>query len=131
MTLIAASDPTQQPALDPAALEGLWELVDDDDTSFLEDLFGSYLVNVQESLAGIRSFLVAGEFDAIRREAHTLKGASGNVGAMVLSALCRQLESSAEAQDASAIEADQASIAAESRRVRLAISRILPELPVA
>ena len=46
MTLLAASDVELAPALDPDSMEALWDLVEDGDTSFLEDIFSTFLESI-------------------------------------------------------------------------------------
>jgi HPt (histidine-containing phosphotransfer) domain-containing protein len=77
------------PIFDPQTLEQLQELVDGDDTSFLLDLFESYLSTARESIETLRHEL---DQDVLRRAAHTLKGSSLNVGASRVADLCKTLE---------------------------------------
>jgi HPt (histidine-containing phosphotransfer) domain-containing protein len=84
------SSSSQAPVFDPETLEQLKDLVDGDDTSFLSDLFESYLRTATESLSTLRE---APSNDVMHRAAHTLKGSSLNVGAIGVASVCRQLES--------------------------------------
>lgn len=77
------------PIFDPHTLEQLQELVDGDDTSFLLDLFESYLSTARESIETLRH---EADQDLLRRAAHTLKGSSLNVGASRVADLCKTLE---------------------------------------
>jgi len=131
MTLLAASDLDLAPALDPEALEGLWELVEDDDTSFLEDLFSTFLASIPGVVASVRAALDGGDLDTVRREAHGLKGASGNVTALVLAERCQELENAARDGDPEAVRAHLDAVEAEARRVRLAVANSLPSLSLA
>lgn len=86
---------SELPILDPATLEQLLELIDGNDTSFLTDLFESYLSTAKDNIT-----LLRGEVDheVLRRAAHTLKGSSLNVGASRVAELCRHLESQLRAE---------------------------------
>jgi histidine phosphotransfer protein HptB len=77
------------PVFDPQTLEQLQELVDGDDTSFLLDLFESYLTTARETIETLRHEV---DQDVLRRAAHTLKGSSLNVGAARVADLCKILE---------------------------------------
>lgn len=77
------------PIFDPHTLEQLHELVEGDDTSFLFDLFESYLSTARESIQMLREEV---DQDVLRRAAHTLKGSSLNVGAVRVAELCKVLE---------------------------------------
>ena len=54
----------------------------DDEMSEIRALLDEYLVQTDEMMASLRQALASGDADALRRQAHTLKGASGSVGAM-------------------------------------------------
>lgn len=131
MTLLAASDQDLAPALDPEGLEGLLELVDEGDMSFLEDLYGSFLDSIPAALAAATGFLDAGDLESVGREAHSLKGASANVAALPLSDLCREVEDAARDGNAAGVREGLAAIAEEARRVRMAVANSLPSLSLA
>jgi HPt (histidine-containing phosphotransfer) domain-containing protein len=82
-----ASDDTS--VFDPETLGQLRDLIDADDTSFLDDLFQSYLKTASEVLETLRA---DPSNDTLHRAAHTLKGSSLNVGAIHVASLCKQLE---------------------------------------
>lgn len=84
------SHQNESPVFDSATLEQLRELVDQDDVSFLYDLFESYLATARDSIHSLRS---DEDLEVLRRAAHTLKGSSLNVGATQVAELCRHLES--------------------------------------
>src|SRR5690606_17151875 len=70
-------------------LEQLGELIDEGDTSFLDDLFASYLETAEQNLQTLRT---DSDPETLRRAAHTLKGSSLNVGATGVAGLCKSLE---------------------------------------
>lgn len=86
---------SELPILDPATLEQLQELIDGNDTSFLTDLFESYLSTAKDSIDLLRGEV---DQDVLRRAAHTLKGSSLNVGASRVADLCKRLESQLRAE---------------------------------
>lgn len=89
------SHTSELPIFDPATLEQLRELIDGDDTSFLNDLFESYLSTAKDSIDSLRGDT---DQEVLRRAAHTLKGSSLNIGASRVADLCRQLENALRAQ---------------------------------
>jgi HPt (histidine-containing phosphotransfer) domain-containing protein len=93
---------TELPIFDPATLEQLRELIDGDDTSFLKDLFESYLATARDSIESLRG---DGGPEILRRAAHTLKGSSLNVGASRVADLCKHLESALRAHPPSDLAA--------------------------
>ena len=62
----------------------------------LEDEFGvlisTYLTDAQFRLQLIQNGINSQDFDAVRLAAHSLKGASANLGGLILAQLCEQLE---------------------------------------
>lgn len=86
---------SELPIFDPATLEQLGELIDGDDTSFLSDLFESYLATAQDSIRSLRDDT---DQEILRRAAHTLKGSSLNVGAARVADLCKHLENQLRAR---------------------------------
>ncbi len=62
----------------------------------LEDEFGilisTYLADAKLRLQLIEQGLQNQDYDAVRLAAHSLKGASANIGALILAQLCEQLE---------------------------------------
>jgi HPt (histidine-containing phosphotransfer) domain-containing protein len=89
------SHTSELPIFDPATLEQLRELIDGDDTSFLNDLFESYLSTAKDSIDSLRGDT---DQEVLRRAAHTLKGSSLNIGASRVADLCRQLENALRSQ---------------------------------
>ena len=81
------------PAIDPSALEALRALQAPGAPDIRERVIGLYLQQTPRQLEDLRSALAGGDTSAVARAAHTVKSSSANVGAMRLSALCRELES--------------------------------------
>ena len=77
--------------LDPAVIDTLRELASGD-PAFLNDLFTMYLDQAHDSLRSLRTALDAGDRVRFSRAAHSLAGASLNVGAQSLGQLCQRIE---------------------------------------
>ena len=77
--------------IDSGALAALREMTGDD-PDFIAEMIDAYFDDTASLLAGMREALAAGDAEALRRAAHTLKSNSATFGAMALSALCRELE---------------------------------------
>lgn len=77
--------------LDEAALAELQNLLEDE----FRDLLETFLDDARLRRSDLAERIVAGVADDIRRSAHSFKGSSLNVGALRLSAFCKQLEDSA------------------------------------
>ena len=64
----------------------------DGDREFEEEVLGVFLGDTRDRLQVLGNALVAGDVETTHHEAHTIKGACGNVGAWRLQALARELE---------------------------------------
>jgi HPt (histidine-containing phosphotransfer) domain-containing protein len=81
------------PELDPAAIERLRRLGGDALTGKMASLF---LGLAPERLRAAHEGLIAGDHDAIRRAAHSLKSSAGNIGAGAILEDSGRLEDAAE-----------------------------------
>ena len=81
-------------AIDDAILDQLLETVGGD-TSFLAELIASYLSDSPQLLAEMGKSAAGGDAASLRRAAHTLKSTSASLGAIRLSAVCREIETAA------------------------------------
>ena len=79
--------------LDALQLKELKEVLEDEFRVLVE----TYLQDAVLRLQLIRKAFEAGDNDGGRQAAHSLKGASANLGANQLSALCEKIEHSAKA----------------------------------
>ncbi len=77
--------------LDTQLLEELKMVMEDEFTALME----TFLSESARQFAEAQGAWQSSDLDALRRHAHSLKGSSGNVGAVGLQALCADLEHSA------------------------------------
>ncbi len=89
--------------LDRSQIELLLDL-DDGEGGALSEIVEEYIAHGKQVWVELRRTLTAGDVAALERSAHTLKGASANVGASTLAQLCGALESHARME-----QLDQAS----------------------
>jgi HPt (histidine-containing phosphotransfer) domain-containing protein len=80
------------PILDQEAIDNLRLLDPDGGDTFLREIIGIFLEDTPKRLAEIDQSLAAGDTATFVRAAHTIKGASSNVGAAALRAVAEQLE---------------------------------------
>jgi two-component system, sensor histidine kinase and response regulator len=81
-----------------------WTTIDetcDGDTEFAVELAATFAVSSEQSLTQIRDALASGDLPAAQRAAHSLKGASGSIGATLARALAADLEYAAKEGNAS------------------------------
>ncbi len=74
--------------LDPNVFNEMRELMDDALGAFIN----TYLDNSPKLIAHIDTGLASGDMDAVKHNAHQLKGGSGSIGAMHLFELAKQIE---------------------------------------
>jgi two-component system, sensor histidine kinase and response regulator len=94
------------------------ESIAGDDKGFIDELFRAFIEGTTDTLNALRDSLAKRDFAAAAREAHKLKGASGNIGANRLQELARQLEASAVRSDAKAFVQELEATVSEAQRVQ-------------
>lgn len=87
--------------LDAAVLSNLLSIMEDEYPLLVE----TFLCDSEERLRSIRSALADGDGAALRHAAHSFKGSCGNMGANLLTNLCKQLEERARHGDLAGAEA--------------------------
>lgn len=85
---------TADPVLNPAVLQQYAQRK----TGLLERLVTAWLEEAPVYHRNIRAGGVSQDFDLVKINAHSLKSSSSNLGAVRLSKLCQELESSASAK---------------------------------
>ncbi|MBL8398399.1 MAG: response regulator [Candidatus Accumulibacter sp.] len=79
--------------LNPRALETIRRLPGANGAALVGKVIAAFLDDTPNRLAQIRTAVDSGDADALRKAAHGMKSSSANVGAEVLAALCKELES--------------------------------------
>ncbi len=80
------------PIIDPSAIENLRELNPGDNDEFLREVAVIYLEDTPERLAELEECLASVDVPRFTRAAHSIKGSSANMGAMVLREIAEKLE---------------------------------------
>jgi PAS domain S-box-containing protein len=80
------------PALDVDRLDALRAVGPADGWGLLPAVARAFVAAADGHVAGLRSAASADDLDALRREAHTLRGAAGNLGVEGVVAVCREIE---------------------------------------
>ncbi len=81
-----------KPVLDAAAVERVRDLAGDGNAAFVTEVYETYLADTVQRIATLRQAAQDRDPKRIRAEAHALKGASLEVGALQLGQLARELE---------------------------------------
>jgi two-component system, sensor histidine kinase and response regulator len=82
----------EEAAVDRIVLAGLRELQVEGEPDILGELIEMFVADVPSQLVALQEAVEAGDGQAVERIAHTLKGSSGNMGAVGMGALCMELE---------------------------------------
>ena len=90
-------NPAKNPPIDLQILQSLRELDDEDEPDFLADLINIYLTDAPRYLGDIKVAISTSDAASLKVASHTLKSSSANLGAMLLSELCKELEMMARA----------------------------------
>jgi HPt (histidine-containing phosphotransfer) domain-containing protein len=110
--------------LDASVLAGLREYQRPGEPDFLTHLIGIFLDDLSARLESIRNAQTRGDLEALRSAAHALKGASGELGANRLRALCADLEATARSGILAAVEQLAREAEDEAIRVRHAMEAL-------
>jgi HPt (histidine-containing phosphotransfer) domain-containing protein len=78
--------------IDPQAIENLRALNPGDNDEFLREIAGIFLEDTPQRLAELDQSLAAGDTPKFTRAAHSIKGSSANLGAMLMRSVAEKLE---------------------------------------
>jgi two-component system sensor histidine kinase RpfC len=82
----SGTDPSRLPVLDPALLDRLREL--DDDQDFLDQLIEDFIADAEQLIAELEAGAAAADATAFRDRAHALRSSAAHIGASALFELC-------------------------------------------
>ena len=82
-------------SINDQVIRDLRSLSTDDPDGFLVELIDLFQTDAVDYLARIEESAKTANASAVRKNAHGLKGSSGNLGAQKMSALCNQIEAAA------------------------------------
>ena len=95
----AAADPAAELLLDRATLEALRTLPPRGSEAILDRVADAYIANSERLLGALAQAIEGGERGALARTAHAWRSCNGNVGALALVEICRELERCARSGD--------------------------------
>ncbi len=118
-----------EPVLDHKALDALRALRRPGRPDVVEKILSAFLVSSSELLATMHEAVSRDDAAAVHRAAHSLKSSSANVGALSLSAYCRELEALGRTKTLTNAAALLDQITAEHARVTAAVGAELRAAP--
>ena len=123
---VGAQD-TEHAGLDAAALAGLAALDPRGASGLLERVLKAYQSSAARLMPQLDAAHRAGDHNAVRLVAHTLKSSSASVGALRLSQLCAQTEAAIRQGAAGSLDAEIAAMGCALDEALQAIERLLAE----
>jgi HPt (histidine-containing phosphotransfer) domain-containing protein len=111
--------------LDAAVLESLRQLSEPGQLDVVKEVLGLFLIDAPARMRAIDDAATARDAAALQRSAHTLKGASGTIGAFSLQRACRALEDMGKQASFDHVAAGLDTLHEEYRRVKCAIDQLL------
>jgi HPt (histidine-containing phosphotransfer) domain-containing protein len=111
--------------IDPASIASLRELNPGDDDEFLREIVGIFLEDTPRRIVELDESLAAGDVPKFTRAAHSIKGSSGNVGAMALREVAGALEHQSKNQGLALVGAPLVQLKAEFTRAHDELARII------
>lgn len=76
-----------------------------DDEDLARSILASFLADIPQQIHSLKAFLKSGDVQGSERQAHTIKGASANIGGEKLRAVAFEMEKSAKSGNLSAASA--------------------------
>jgi|SRR5882724_4906956 len=114
------------PVIDPQSIENLRSLDPGDGGAFLSEIVGIFLDDTPKRIADLEQSLAAGDVEKFTRAAHSIKGSSSNLGAMVLRAGAEKMELLARQQGLGEAAPMLAALKVEFARAQAELSKLLP-----
>jgi HPt (histidine-containing phosphotransfer) domain-containing protein len=97
--------PSTEELIDIEIVNGLKELGDDGDNSFFKEIVILYEDQAQGLISEIKQHAETGDAEQMGKSAHTLKGASLNIGARLFADVCKAIELAGKNNEVSSIGA--------------------------
>jgi two-component system sensor histidine kinase/response regulator len=116
----------EAPVLDAAVIESLRQLSAPGQPDVLRDVLQLFLSDAPMRLQAIDAACASGDAAALQRAAHTMKGASGTIGATRLQQACRRLEELARVPDVQSAPPVVESVRRAYAEVASAIRAVIP-----
>jgi HPt (histidine-containing phosphotransfer) domain-containing protein len=110
--------------IDPEAISNLRALNPDDGDEFLREIIGIFLEDTPKRVTELDDSLAAGDAGKFARAAHSIKGSSGNIGALALREVAGQLEHRAQTDGLGDVTSLVANLKAEFARAQTELKKL-------
>ncbi|HSI64737.1 MAG TPA: Hpt domain-containing protein [Candidatus Saccharimonadia bacterium] len=116
------SNPSSNGSLDRETIARLRTLAQETDPTLFAEIMNTYLGDLGKYYGAIHQALAQNDAAMVERNAHAMKGASMNTGALALGQLSAHIEEAAEAGNLAAVPPMLAEVEGEIRRVQADIA---------
>ena len=116
---------TEIAVIDPQSIENLRALNPDDNDEFLREIAGIFFEDTPLRIAELEESLQAADLPKFTRAAHSIKGSSSNLGAMVLRAAAEKLEHQARTHGLANVSTLLADVKTEFARAHAALTTLI------
>ncbi len=111
--------------LDSEAIENLRALGDEmDDDSFLKEVIDIYLSDTPKRIDEIKECLASADAVRLTRAAHSIKGASANLGAQKVIEIAKHIEEKSRRESLEDLEGDIAELVTQFEEVKIALEAL-------
>lgn len=104
-------------AVDLAVLAGYETIQLEGEPDLIVELIDLYLEDAPRRMAALRESVVRRDLPGVKREVHSLKGSSGNLGALRIAEICQELEGTEPGDSWPSIETSLSCLDLELERV--------------
>lgn len=115
--------------IDPQAIAGLRSLDTDDSGAFLHEIIGIFLDDTPQRILELHQSMAAGDRNKFTRAAHSIKGSSSNLGALLLRAVAENLELQVNKNGFDGVGPLLTQLETEFGRARNELTKLLPDQP--
>lgn len=112
-------------AIDRSVLASLQELQDEGEPDIVAEVGALFIKHAPEKLLAIEKAAVSGDAKGLQIAAHSLKSSSAYVGAMRLSAMCKELEQAGRSGALEGAKEKAESLKAEYERARSELEAVI------
>lgn len=89
------------------------------------ELINMYVSDSQARIDALKSTVAANDCESVRREAHSLKGSSGNIGAGIMAELAKQVEQKGRDEDLNGVDDLLSQIETEYQSIKVTLEGML------
>jgi histidine phosphotransfer protein HptB len=114
------------PLVDLQSIENLRELNPGDNDEFLREIISIYLEDTPARIAELEQSLAAGDVPKFTRAAHSIKGSSSNLGAMIVRKIAETLEHQSSKQGLADVAGLIVALKEEFTKTHAELTKFLP-----